>query len=67
MISGLQNVTTPQPPHLTLNPTKVNTLPSSPPEETERCCLEALKAGYRHVSSQMLAEIQAPCPICTNI
>ncbi|KAJ6119898.1 oxidoreductase [Penicillium sp. IBT 18751x] len=23
----------------------------SPPEETERCCLEAFKAGYRHIDS----------------
>ncbi|KAJ5160253.1 oxidoreductase [Penicillium canariense] len=33
----------------------------TPPEETERCCLEALNAGYRHIDSAACYRNEAGC------
>ncbi|KAJ5894201.1 oxidoreductase [Penicillium taxi] len=33
----------------------------TPPEETERCCLQALKAGYRHIDSAAMYRNEAGC------
>ncbi|KAJ5152137.1 oxidoreductase [Penicillium capsulatum] len=33
----------------------------TPPEETETCCLEALKAGYRHIDSAAMYKNEADC------
>ncbi|KAJ5587577.1 oxidoreductase [Penicillium hispanicum] len=33
----------------------------TPPEETERCCLEALRAGYRHIDSASGYRNEAGC------
>ncbi|KAJ5122471.1 oxidoreductase [Penicillium atrosanguineum] len=36
-------------------------LPSGPPEETERCCLDAFKAGYRHIDSAAMYRNEEGC------
>ncbi|KAK5806321.1 hypothetical protein VI817_000579 [Penicillium citrinum] len=33
----------------------------TPPDDTERCCLEALKAGYRHIDSAAIYKNEAGC------
>ncbi|KAJ5465303.1 oxidoreductase [Penicillium daleae] len=42
-------------------PSRTDMILPSPPEETERCCLEALKAGYCHLDSAAVYLNEAGC------